>query len=219
MVTTPFGLESSNQAELWNLNIDASGDLHFNANSNAGGGNTRMTIGDNSGGVTIKTDNDGPWAITIRNALSTSHQTGMYVSNDGFFRITNTISNFPNGLAQLDSTGRWSIQSDFKMKRDVEAASGLLEKALSLNPINFYYEKQDLETMPHKLTGFIAQEVETVFPQLVTGTDIKFLDYNGLISVAIGALKEMKQSYDAKIADLEMQLAQLKKMVLAEEKK
>jgi hypothetical protein len=41
---------------------------------------------------------------------------------------------------------------------------------------------------------------------------------NGLVSVAIGAIKEMKQHYDKKIANLEMQLEQLKKDIRTVEK-
>ncbi len=113
-------------------------------------------------------------------------------------------------LARLNSTGAWTIQSDLKVKKEVENTSNLLEKALSLNPINFYYKNQDLNELPHKFMGFIAQEVEEILPHAVVGTETKYLDYNSIIPVAIGAIKEMKQYYDEKIANLEMELKQLK---------
>ncbi|MGL4884406.1 MAG: tail fiber domain-containing protein, partial [Waterburya sp.] len=131
----------------------------------------------------------------------------------GFFEITNRINGF-TGLARLNSTGSWTVKSDLQSKQDVTTASNLLEKALSLNPINFYYKKQDLNELPHKLMGFIAQEVEEILPHAVAGTDSKYLDYNAIVPVAIGAIKEMKQCYDDKIANLEMQLEQLKKILL-----
>jgi hypothetical protein len=138
----------------------------------------------------------------------------MRVTDDGFFEITNRINGF-TGTARLHSGGVWFTQSDLKTKKDVETASNLLEKALSLNPINFYYQKQDLNELPHKLMGFIAQEVEEILPHAVVGTDTKFLDYNAIVPVAIGAIKEMKQYYDDKIASLEMQLEQLKTLVIS----
>lgn len=213
MVTTPFGLDSSSGADLWNLNVDnSSGKLLFNANSNAGGSDTKMSIDDDGGGITIETTNSSFWAIQINNRLRPINQTGMRVTNDGFFEITNTINGF-TGLARLNSTGSWTVQSDLQSKKDVTTASNLLDKALSLNPINFYYKKQDLNELPHKLMGFIAQEVEEILPHAVIGTDSKYLDYNAIVPVAIGAIKEMKQCYDDKIANLEMQLEQLKKIL------
>jgi hypothetical protein len=44
-----------------------------------------------------------------------------------------------------------------------------------------------------------------------------YLDYNSIIPVAIGAIKEMKQYYDEKIATLEMQLEQMKQTLLSSE--
>jgi hypothetical protein len=214
MVTTPFSLESSNNNEFWNLNVDSSsGNLLFNANANFGG-DTRMSIADDGGGITIETINSSFWAIQINNKQIPSHQTGMRVTNDGFFEITNRINGF-TGTARLHSGGVWFTQSDLKSKEDVETASSLLEKALSLNPINFYYKNQDLNELPHKFMGFIAQEVEEILPHAVVGTETKYLDYNSIVPVAIGAIKEMKQYYDDKIASLEMELEQLKKALLS----
>ena len=164
--------------------------------------------------ITIETINSSFWAIQINNRQNSEHQTGMRVTNGGFFEITNKINGF-TGIARLNSTGAWTIQSDLKVKKEVETASSLLEKALSLNPINFYYKNQDLNELPHKFMGFIAQEVEEILPQAVVGTETKYLDYNSIVPVAIGAIKEMKQYYDDKIASLEMELEQLKKALLS----
>lgn len=214
MVDTPFELRSPSGGQLWNLTVnDSNGILEFNANSGVAG-DTKMSIDDDGGGIIIETNNSNVWAVQINNSLSSVHQTGMRVTNDGFFEITNRINGF-TGLARLNSTGAWTIESDLTSKQDVETASNLLEKALSLNPINFYYKKQDLNEVPYKLTGFIAQEVEEILPQAVAGTETKYLDYNAIVPVAIGAIKEIKHYYDEKIATLEMQLEQLKKTLIA----
>lgn len=132
----------------------------------------------------------------------------MQVTNSGFFRITNQIGASPS-FAQLNNTGNWTVASDRRVKHDVERASDLLEKALALNPVHFFYNGQDLATMPHKLTGFIADEVQALLPQLVTEGETKYLDYSGLIPVAIGALQELKRAYDEQLAGLEARLEQL----------
>lgn len=58
--------------------------------------------------------------------------------------------------------------------------------------------------------GVIAQEVEIVFPDLVSTTPegIKQVNYSGLVGVLIEAVKELKQKNDeleARIAELEKQ--------------
>ncbi len=212
-LNTPLGLENSN-SQIWNLNVNTSGVLEFRANSGTAG-QLKMSIDDNGGGVNIETINDSSWAVQINNSVSTIHQTGMRVTDDGFFEVTNRINGF-TGLARLNSTGAWTIESDLTSKQDIESASNLLEKALSLNPISFYYKKQDLNELPYKLMGFIAQEVEEVLPQAVVGTNTKYLDYNAIVPIAIGAIKEIKQYYDEKIANLEVQLQQLKSTLLVE---
>ena len=212
MVDTPFELLNPN-GQLWNLNVNSSGVLEFRANSGVAG-NLKMSIDDDCGGINIETISDSCWAVQINNSLNTIHQTGMRVTNDGFFEITNRINGF-TGLARLNSTGAWTIESDLASKQNIESASNLLEKALSLNPISFYHKKQDLNELPYKLMGFIAQEVEEVLPQAVVGTSTKYLDYNTIVPIAIGAIKEIKQYYDEKIANLEIQLQQLKSRLSA----
>jgi hypothetical protein len=165
--------------------------------------------------IFIDTSN-GNRAIHIRNLTRQDHQTGMRVTNDGFFHITNKIAVFgaPAGTeARLDSGGNWSRASDRRLKKDIEDVSGLLEKVLSLNPVQYYYTNQDLEATPHKFVGFVAQDVEPIFPQLVTGSDedARYLDYTGLVPIVVAALKELKNQYDGRIAELEAQVSELRR--------
>ena len=169
-----------------------------------------------AGPLAIDIPNQDVRAIQIRNFIEEQvgqeHHTGMRVTNDGFFQITNKLPQ-PGQTAgieaRLDSFGNWTKASDRKLKRDIQGVSDLLERILCLKPVEFYYNNQDLEAMPHKSLGLVAQDVESVFPQLVTGSeeDTKYLDYVGLVPALIGALKEMKQYYDRKIANLETQIA------------
>jgi hypothetical protein len=148
-------------------------------------------------------------AIRIRNLFNQTHQTGMRVTDEGFFHITNKLDGGTE--ARLDSGGNWTKASDRREKSDIRTVSDFLEKVLSLEPVEFYYKTQDLEVMPHKSVGLIAQDVETVFPQLVVGSgeDTKYLDYIGLVPALIGAVKEMKKYYDERISSLEMKVAEL----------
>ena len=44
--------------------------------------------------------------------------------------------------------------------------------------------------------GVIAQEIEKVLPQLVSDTEIKTVNYNGIIGVLIEAVKELSSEVE-----------------------
>lgn len=145
-----------------------------------------------------------PQAIRIlnRSAPAPSGQAILTSGNDGFFYIANVGPTNNQGRARLDSTGVWSQVSDAREKRDVAPLDGLLDKALRLRPVSFFFNWQDLDRFPDKRIGLIAQEVEPLFPSLVVTGDGKTLDYATLSVVALGALQEFKQQHDAEIAAL-----------------
>ena len=58
--------------------------------------------------------------------------------------------------------------------------------------------------------GVLAQDIEKVFPELVSETDgIKSVNYQGLVPVLINALKEQ----DAKFEEQQKRLERLEKIV------
>jgi len=169
----------------------------------------------------VQTANESPWALRIGNDIATAagFQTGMYVTNSGFFRITNRIAN-PNGTyAQLGTNGAWTALSDARLKTDVTDAEGNLAAALRLRPVNFRWKSDGAEDF-----GLIAQEVRAVLPRLVTGDESKdslTLNYSQLSVVAIGAIQEQQREIDrmkaeaarnaAENADLKARLERLEK--------
>jgi len=112
----------------------------------------------------------------------------------------------------MRSDGGWQQNSDVSLKENVAELSGVLEKVLRLRPVRFDWKGTDDAGL-----GFVAQEVEPVFPELVaehTGLDgrpVKGLPYATFGVLAIGALQEMKRQYDERIAALEQQVRDLTK--------
>ena len=110
----------------------------------------------------------------------------------------------------IDSSGNFS--SDARKKENITTVTDALTKVSQLRGVEFnwkekYGSKQDM--------GLIAQEVETVFPRLISdspdpegaekenedGTPMKMMNYNGLFAVTVEAMKELK----AKIETLEQE--------------
>jgi hypothetical protein len=160
-----------------------------------------MAIGSVGSGVSVNISagaNDGlrvanslsaPWAIRIANQLA-AHEVGMYQTNTGLFTVTNNI-NAPV-YAQLQNNGAWTTVSDRRAKTDIRPLTGLLAKTLGLRPVSYYLKNQDRTADPNREIGFVAQDVERLFPSLVSkGTGLESLNYSGLSVAAIGAVQEL----------------------------
>jgi UDP-3-O-[3-hydroxymyristoyl] glucosamine N-acyltransferase len=107
-------------------------------------------------------------------------------------------------------TGTITSDSDRRIKSEIHQLSGCLESIQELNGYSF--ARVDLEDNGKKHIGVIAQEVETLYPELITAherTGIKSVNYNGLSAVLIECVKELKtenQSMRERIHSLEQQV-------------
>ena len=63
----------------------------------------------------------------------------------------------------------------------------------------------------HKSIGFIAQELETIFPELVFDDEkgMKSVNYDGVIPILVNSIKEQQQ----KIDKLESEIEEIKKLL------
>lgn len=96
--------------------------------------------------------------------------------------------------------------SDRRLKQDIETLSSSLDKIQQLRGVNYNWRKENnigVEFEEGLQVGLIAQEVETVFPELVDTDDqgYKSVEYSKLVAVLIEALKEQ----EIKISSLELQ--------------
>ncbi|MBU2709141.1 tail fiber domain-containing protein [Zooshikella marina] len=116
------------------------------------------------------------------------------------FIATFSLSVFANdddGKGEYDNCG-WDCLgwtwSDQDLKQNAKVIERPLEKVMQLNGKQFEWKHDN-----RKDIGVIAQEVETVFPELVTvdeKTNYKKVNYAGLVGVLIEAVKALKQEND-----------------------
>ncbi len=101
--------------------------------------------------------------------------------------------------------------SDANLKVNVVEVETALERVLALRPVTWSW-KDDTNEREY---GFIAQEVEKIFPELVSvkkwkdGTSRKFLLTKGLLPYLIKALDEQEQQItllSKRLADLEARI-------------
>jgi Chaperone of endosialidase len=84
-----------------------------------------------------------------------------------------------------------TICSDIRLKKDFKNLSNSLQSVASLQGYNYYLRN---EKNPNLQTGFIAQEIQKIFPELVNQGSDGYLsvDYTGLIPHLVESVKSLK---------------------------
>ncbi len=91
------------------------------------------------------------------------------------------------------ATGDWARTSDIRMKKNILTLEGALDKVMQLRGVRYdWVADEDAENSAH--IGFIAQEVEALFPEFVdTGASgIKGVAYGAFTPVLLQAIKEQQ---------------------------
>ena len=110
-------------------------------------------------------------------------------------------------------TSAWTTCSDRSLKRDVRGVAGALDKVMSLEGVSFLwrtdeYEDRNFDSGRHY--GLIAQDVETVLPEVVTegAEGERAVAYAEIIPVLIEAMKTQQgriEVLEGRLAELESQ--------------
>jgi ribosomal protein S8 len=109
---------------------------------------------------------------------TTNPTSALYIVGDAY--VTGIITAFDFNSA-----------SDSSLKENVYTIENALDTVSQIRGVTF-----DWKNTKKPSIGVIAQEVEQVLPELVSDTDPKTVNYNGLIGVLIEAIKELKQEVE-----------------------
>ena len=139
--------------------------------------------------------------------------TGISSGNFNFYYNANVYPFSTAASARLgfinNVTGTYTADSDERLKRDIETLDDVLGRVLSLRPTTYRF-KRGTDTDPLSV-GFIAQEVQEIFPDLVHQPDedgYLALAYSDFGVLAIRAIQEQQAIIASQAAKLEAQRAQ-----------
>ncbi len=146
--------------------------------------------------------------VSLSNASGGSDRWHYYV-----FTTDNMTLYFNNALRGTFNSvsGAYTAASDVKFKKEINDLDNPLDKINQLRPVEYRFKHQK-ESDRTKYIGFIAQEVEPLYPSLVThtnpegaeeGVDELTLDYSGFGVLAIKAIQEQQKIIEKLKADLE----------------
>jgi len=157
-------------------------------------------------GITITDDTSTPGLkYPLFTSATSGSVTGQFVDTNGI--VYNTSTNCL-GIGSLAPTSRLDIigdvrvvgvvtatdfnsSSDSTLKHDIQVIENPIEKVLQLNGVRFNWNETGKPSV-----GVIAQEIELVLPELVSDTDPKTVNYNGLIGLLIECVKDQQNQID-----------------------
>ncbi len=156
----------------------------------------------NLGGVlfgtnTYSTTSGNPSITAVSSGrIGIAKVTPAYTLDVGNASVSGIVARFQNSSGTCDinpTSASLSCSSDRTLKKNIQPLDTTIQaKVLSLVPVSYNWNI-DADTAP-KQTGFIAQDVEALFPDLVAtdkDTGLKSLNYVGLIPYTIKAVQEM----------------------------
>ena len=127
-----------------------------------------------------------------------------WFNGGGNFGINNTNPLYPLHMAsgaRVTAGGVWTNASDIAKKTDISELNYGLAEVMRLLPKSYKYKADDSPSI-----GFIAQEIETVIPEVVSGEDgDKGVAYGLMTAVLVKAVQEQQSEIDELKALLEQQ--------------
>lgn len=105
--------------------------------------------------------------------------------------------------------GNWYSASDMRLKKEVRPIETPLQKILGLRTVQ--YHMKDYKRGENKIFGFLAQQVETLFPELVNKIKDKEMGYDGLGEVYTMSYNGLAPVIIASIQEQQTQIRQLEK--------
>lgn len=182
------GVFSPNNGELTFLSIGSS-ILNVNNNGiNVTGVVTASNfVGDGSGltGVGASVVDDTTTNSTFYPLFTTTTAGIVTTTNVSTSKLTFNPSTGTLTATDLNSS------SDFSLKENIKTVENALEKVNNLRGVKFNWKEDGRVSY-----GVIAQELEEVLPELVSNSDPKTVNYNGIIGVLIEAVKELSIRID-----------------------
>ena len=205
---------ASNEQGSWNVFLGQSSG-HSNVN-----GNNNIFIGANSG----ISNNMGSGNICLGDSSDTSSENatnqiviGQGVTSYGDNTITfpNNLKTFPNGVevnfSHTNGGCLYPVSSSVRWKNDIQDISKNIDTSLlyQLRPVTYKSTLSNNDNEKHIHIGFIAEEVDKLFPNLVPKDDLgrpSSVRYSLVSVLIIEELKKLKEKIEKELLEVKNKL-------------
>jgi hypothetical protein len=183
-ITNGYGTFS----QVWNYHTNATGSIQnaFAYFAQVGG----------NAGTTAPITSYGYYG-DMTGALGGSTRYGIYIVNE--------TSNYFSGPLWAQS---FNVNSDARLKKNIQPIANPIEKLKKISGYTYEWRTSEFDTLNLKTGkdyGIIAQEVEKIFPEMISTSPngYKAVNYNNLVPVMIEAIKEQQKQIEKLTQEIE----------------
>ncbi len=142
-----------------------------------------------------------PTLTAANSSVTTTNASTLYIANSPDAGSNQTITNayslyIASGNSRFDTIQATSVTttSDISLKTNIKKISNALDKVNNMRGVYFDWKDQE-KYGGRKQLGFIAQEVESVVPELVMEleNDIKSVNYSQTVALLLEAIKDQNE--------------------------
>ena len=191
------------------------GSFAFHSGTTASGTNStalgRVTVASDYASVVIGQFNSSGSSVTNSASSFSTSNTAFVIGNGTSGNLSDAFKVMFNGDVTVSNNltvvGEVEVQSDERLKSNIVSLGSTLSKLILIDGKS--YEKDGKQRI-----GVLAQEIQKVFPELVTvdGNEMLAVNYQGLVPVLINALKEQDKiikTQEARLNNIENLIANL----------
>ncbi|MBI4160453.1 MAG: tail fiber domain-containing protein, partial [Candidatus Yanofskybacteria bacterium] len=155
----------------------------------------------------IPSSGGSQWTTTGSNIYYNTGNVGIGTTNPGYkLDVNGTL----RGYGITDS-------SDISLKKNIVNLENSLSKISQLHPVNFKWKDSTIDSGLQ--IGFVAQEMETIYPELVKTDDkgIKSINYSHLVAPLVEAVKELNAKFNNFVSFVKTEISNIKDTLLNHE--
>ncbi len=177
-------------------------------------GNIEMRTRQLSVGISPGVDATNPYPLRIiqgsnyglylQNNDDANKNWELYASNTGNLTLYSNNGSFAGSFDE--TSGNYTAISDERLKTNIVAMPSISQKLLQLDAKNYNYKSN----LGKKYNGFLAQDIQKIFPEVVTeiegrnsgDTSVLTVDYAQLTVLSIKAIQEQQEIIEAQDEEL-----------------
>lgn len=116
-------------------------------------------------------------------------------------------------VSYINNVGTYTQASDMRLKTNIQPIGSVLDRVNMLRPVEYNYNHMPNANLSK---GFIAQEVQEIFPEMVSvteGTDFLALPYDEFSVIAVKAIQEQQAIIDEQQKQIDELKANVEKLM------